>query len=144
VRAGRPAKFQRVLAIDQMVRSNIFAVQVEEIEGVKDQPGGVGAAKLAAECLKIRTTLRTEHGDFSVQDSTFDLKLCRPSCDRSELLGPIVTSPRIDGDADVLPHVNLGPAAVDLEFVQPVVSHGSSVGQGRIAERYEVRWRRCF
>src|SRR4051794_39333937 len=128
---------EQSLTLNKRRLPQIIAVKVKQIESLISHPSRILPGQLAAERLEIRDAPAAHHHRFTVDDRGAPEPLQSLS-NTGELLRPIVTAPRINGDG-VASKMGLCPIAIGFDFVNPVRSDGSPFPQGWVAKFNEVR-----
>jgi hypothetical protein len=123
-------------ALDERSRSQILAVQLEEVEREQEAVKGVPGAQRRVKGEEVRHTIRSDHDGLAVHDRRADAQGRHSGDDRRKPVG--VVEPRLREHLnDAFPDVALSPVAVVLDLVLPALASRNALRQRRLAWRDE-------
>jgi hypothetical protein len=107
-----------MLALGKPRPAQIKAVEIEQVEGVEEQPVLAARSEISVEQPEIRHAPRIGDHGFAIQDQVVRRQDRERIGDRLEAPRPVVAPPSIHGTLSVV-QVRLRAVAVELDLVHP-------------------------
>jgi len=123
---------QPILARHKRLPSQVVAIKIEKVEGIKRQLTALLFGELTAQRVEISDARLVLDDRFPIQHGVACRQGFGGAGDREELSRPVMTPPRID-DGFTGAQMDLGAIAIGLDFVDPGVSGRRTVAIGRVA-----------